>query len=188
MSFLTEGELAEVGFAALGRNVCISRKTSIYGAARIAIGDNARIDDFCVLSAGAGGIEIGRHVHLAVMCVIMGAEKITLHDFSGCSSRVSIYSSSDDFSGAAMTNPTVPAEFTNVKSRPVSIGRHVIIGAGVVILPGVTIADGSAVGALSLVTRDIPPHEIHAGAPARKAADRKTDFYALEARFNERQG
>ena len=188
MSFMTEAELAEVGFASIGSNVLISRKASFYGASRISIGDNSRIDDFCVISAGAKGIVIGRHVHLAVMCVLMGAEKITLHDFSGYSSRVSIYSTSDDFSGAAMTGPTVPVEFTNVKSRPVSIGRHVIIGAGTVVLPGVTISDGAAVGAVSLVTKDVPAHEIHGGVPAKKVGARKTDLYALEARFNEQRG
>lgn len=188
MSFLTDGELAELGFASLGRNVLISRKASIYGASRISIGDNSRIDDFCVLSAGAGGIAIGRYVHIAVMCLLVGAEKITLADFSGCSSRVSLYSSSDDYSGAAMTNPCVPAEFTNVTSRPVTLGRHVIVGANAVILPGVTIGDGSAVGAGSLVTRDVPAHEIHGGTPAKKVANRKTDLFEIEARFNERFG
>lgn len=188
MSFLSAEELPDVGFASVGRNVLISRKASFYGASRISIGDNSRIDDFCVVSAGAEGIVIGRHVHIAVMCVLMGAEKITLGDFSGYSSRVSIYSSSDDFSGAAMTGPTVPPEFTNVKSRPVSIGKHVIVGAGTVILPGVTISEGSAVGAVSLVTKDIPAHEIYGGVPAKKVAARKTDLYALEARFNDQHG
>jgi galactoside O-acetyltransferase len=66
MSFLTEEELAALGLASCGEDVKISRKTSIYGAERIAIGDHVRIDDFCVISAGAGGISIGSHVHIAV--------------------------------------------------------------------------------------------------------------------------
>ena len=39
---------------------------------------NSRIDDFCVLSAGEGGIEIGDYVHVAVFCMLIGAGKIKL--------------------------------------------------------------------------------------------------------------
>lgn len=53
-SFYSAGELATLGFRALGRNVRISRKASIYGASRIEIGDHVRVDDFAILSGGAG--------------------------------------------------------------------------------------------------------------------------------------
>ena len=72
-------------------------------------------------------------------------------DFSGLSSRITIYSSNDDYSGNNMTNPSIPTEFTNVTHADVIIKKHAIIGSGSVILPGVTIEEGAAVGALSLV-------------------------------------
>jgi acetyltransferase-like isoleucine patch superfamily enzyme len=50
---------------------------------------------------------------------------------------------------------------------PVVIGDNAWLGRGAVILPGVTIGAGSAVGANSVVTRDIPPQSFAAGAPAR---------------------
>ena len=50
---------------------------------------------------------------------------------------------------------------------PVSIGSDVWLGAGVAVLPGVTIGDGAVVGANSVVTRDVAPMSIVAGAPAR---------------------
>ena len=65
MAFLSQAELEKLGFASLGEGVLISDKTSIYGAERMHIGDRTRIDDFCVLSAGAGGFEMGKHVHIA---------------------------------------------------------------------------------------------------------------------------
>lgn len=49
-SFYTHDELAEIGFKSCGKNVLISRKASIYSPAKIEIGDNVRIDDFCILS------------------------------------------------------------------------------------------------------------------------------------------
>ena len=52
-------------------------------------------------------------------------------------------------------------------AAPVSIGSDVWLGAGVVVLPGVTIGDGAVVGANSVVTRDVAPMSVVAGAPAR---------------------
>ena len=101
-------------------------------------------------------------------------------DFSGLSSRVSIYSSSDDYSGATMTNPMVPREYTGVVHADVYLGRHVIVGSGSVILPGVTLEDGVAVGALSLVTKDCKEFGIYSGNPARRISDRKRDLLELE--------
>ncbi len=72
----------------------------------------------------------------------MGSARIKVEDYAGLSSCVAVYSSNDDYSGTAMTNPTVPSRFTNVTRRPVTIGRHVIIGSGSVVLPGVTIGEG----------------------------------------------
>src|SRR5438874_7552631 len=103
MAFLSQLQLEAIGFLSLGKNVQLSEKAAIYGADRISIGDNSRIDDFCVLSAGEGGINIGRHVHVACLCSCIGAAQIELHDFSGISSRTAIYSSSDDFSGEFLT-------------------------------------------------------------------------------------
>ncbi|MGL5025069.1 MAG: acyltransferase, partial [Shewanella oncorhynchi] len=168
MAFLTKQQLNEMGFAALGCNVLISDKASIYGSSRIKIGSNVRIDDFCVLSAGEGGIEIGNYVHIAVFALLIGAGKIIVSDFSGVSSRVSIYSSNDDYSGNFLTNPMVPAEYTNVTHAEVYLGKHVIIGSGSVVLPGVTLHEGVAVGSLSLVTKDCEAFGVYIGVPAKK--------------------
>jgi len=180
MSFYSTDDLYKVGFLSVGAGVQVSTKSSIYGASRISLGANSRIDDFCVLSAGEGGIHIGRNVHIAVMCSLIGNERIELHDFSGLSSRVSIYSSSDDYGGEFMTNPTVPEEYTNVDHRGVVIKRHVIIGSGSVVLPGVTIGEGAAVGALSLVSKDLDAFEIYSGTPLKRVKSRSRRLLELE--------
>lgn len=179
MSYYDDDELRRLGLASVGRNVRVSRLASIHGAARISIGDHSRIDDFCVLSAGAGGIRIGRHVHLAVHCCLMGQGEIRLDDFAGLSSRVSIYSSNDDYSGEHMSNPTVPPAFTNVTSAPVHLGRHVIVGSGSVVLPGCTLHEGSGVGALSLVREDCEGFGMYFGSPARRIGRRSNAMIAL---------
>ncbi|WP_461602297.1 acyltransferase [Aeromonas rivipollensis] len=181
MTFLTKQQLNKIGFAALGSNVLISDKASIYGASDIRIGDNVRIDDFCVLSAGLGGIEIGNYVHIAVYSALIGAGKITISDFSNISSKVAIYSSNDDYSGEYMTNPMVPKEYTNVTHADVNIGKHVIIGSGSVVLPGVTLYEGVAIGALSLVTKDCDAFSIYIGTPAKKLKNRKINLLEKES-------
>ena len=49
----------------------------------------------------------------------------------------------------------------------IHIGKGVMIGMESMIMPGVTIGDGAIVGAMSLVTKDIPPYTIATGHPAR---------------------
>jgi dTDP-4-amino-4,6-dideoxy-D-glucose acyltransferase len=132
-----------------------------------------------VISAGAGGISIGRHVHVAVFSLLIGGGRIELHDYANLSSRVSVYSSSDDYSGAHMTNPTVPAEFTGVTHAPVTVGPHVIIGSGSIVLPGCTLHEGSGVGALSLVRQDLESLGLYAGVPARRIGKRRPDMLRL---------
>lgn len=185
MAWLTESEVLDIGFKHIGNDVLISNKASFYGAANISIGDRSRIDDFCVLSAGAGGIDIGCNVHVAVFCSLIGAEEIKLSDFSCISSRVSVYSSSDDFSGLAMTNPTVPAEYTNVRSSPVLLGRHVVVGSGAVILPGSKVLEGASVGALSLVRSNCSAWGVHAGVPAKFIKARPKEIANLERDYLE---
>lgn len=180
---LTREAIERIGFASVGDNVQISDRASFYGVGRIALGNNVRIDDFCVLSAGVGGIYIGQHVHIAVYSSLIGAGKITLSDFCNISSRVSIYSSSDDHSGVTMTNPTVPDEYTGVKHAEVFLGKHVLVFCGSVILPGVTLEEGVVVGTLSLINRNCQAFGIYGGNPARRISERKRDMLELEQRF-----
>lgn len=188
MSFYSAEELQTLGLATFGEDVRISRKASIYNPGRISVGSHVRIDDFCVLSAGVEGIEIGDYVHIAVFCLLIGAGKIKLDDFSGLSSRVSIYSSNDDYSGEYMANPTIPDQFTHVTHADVLVGKHVIVGAGAVVLPGVRLEDGVSVGSLSLVSKNCATFGIYFGAPARRIGERKRDLLELEKQLRRSSG
>lgn len=52
-------------------------------------------------------------------------------------------------------------------SAPIVIGDHVWIGMNVIVLKGVTIGEGVVVSAGSVVTKDVPPHSLVAGVPAK---------------------
>jgi galactoside O-acetyltransferase len=170
--FYTKLQLQELGFKSLGENVLISDKASIYGASTIDIGSNVRIDDFCILSAGEGGMSIGNYVHIACYAHLIGAGRIILEDHSQISGKASVYSSSDDFSGDYLVGPTVPSKFTNVKSATVHLNKYVVLGCNVVVLPGVTIGEGTAIGALSLVSKNLEPYKLYGGSPIRIIRDR----------------
>jgi galactoside O-acetyltransferase len=112
-SFYTEEELAKLGLKNYGSNILISRKCSIYSPENISLGNNVRIDDFCVLS---GKITIGDFVHIAAASLLFGGEQgIIMKDFSGLSSRCVVYAESDDYSGEGMINPTIPNELRKIQ-------------------------------------------------------------------------
>jgi galactoside O-acetyltransferase len=181
--YYTEDELKELSLKSFGTNVLLSKKTSLYNPSNIEIGNNVRIDDFCVLSAGKDGISIGNNIHIGCFCLLVGAAKITLKNFSGLSSRVSIYSSTDDYSGNYLTNPTVPIDLRNVSSKPVTLDEHVVIGASCVILPGVHLQEGVAAGSNCLITKSFKPYNILVGSPAKVIKKRSDKLKLLEKTF-----
>ena len=169
-SFYSQEELEKIGFKSLGKNVCLSKKVSIYGADKISIGDNSRIDDFCILS---GKIEIGRYVHVSAYTALYGADfGITFADYSGISARGTVYAASDDFSGEYMTNSTLPDEVRNVISESVMISRFCQVGAGCTILPGSILNEGVAVGSMSLIKGNLSEWMIYAGVPCKPVKER----------------
>jgi galactoside O-acetyltransferase len=180
MSFLKQEELNKMGFKSIGENVLISDKSSIYGVKNIEIGSNVRIDDFCIISAGKGGIKIGDYVHIACYAHLIGAGQIIVEDHAQISGKVSIYSSSDDFSGNHLVGPTVPSEFTNVKSLTVHLKKYVVLGCNAVVLPGVTIGEGTAIGALSLVSKSLPEYGIYGGNPLKFIKERTKGMQKYE--------
>lgn len=61
-------------------------------------------------------------------------------------------------------------------AKPVVILDHAWIGARAIIMPGVTIGEGAVVGAGAVVTKDVPPYTIVAGAPAKAIGTRNANI------------
>lgn len=112
------------------------------GPARIRIGSGSFLN-VAVMVAAMELVEIGDHCMLANGCFVTDAN----HRF-------------DD--------PRLPVPWQGFTSKgPTRLGDNVWLGANVVVTSGVTIGERSVVGANSVVTTDIPPYSIAAGAPAR---------------------
>ena len=180
-SFYTSDELSAIGLKSYGKNIFVSKKASLYNPEKMEFGDFVRIDDFCVLS---GNIKLGSHIHIAAHSMLVaGRYSIEMEDFSGISSHCSIYADSDDYSGESMSNPMCPELYRTTYGKQIFIKRHAVIGAGSVILPGACIEEGAAIGAMSLVTKNMPPWHICAGIPCKVIKARSRKVLELEAEF-----
>lgn len=143
-SFYSQEELSQLGLKSYGKNVLISRNAQFYSPEKISIGNNVRIDDFCILS---GNIILGDCIHISAYSALYGANGIEFEDYSGCSSRTTIYSAMDDFSGDYLIGPMHPNELTNIIGGKVTIGKFVQLGAHCLVFPSITIHEGAVVGA-----------------------------------------
>lgn len=185
MPYLSENELESFGFRQIGENVKLSKLASYDKPQLMSFGENSRVDDFCALS---GEISIGRNVHIAVMSSLVASkEPIEIDDFAGLAFGCRLFSSSDDYSGETMTNPTVPVEFKKIHHGAIRIGRHAILGTNTIVFPGVAIAEGCSIGANSLVTKSTHPWGIYVGSPARRVKERDKKLLDLEKLFLEKE-
>ena len=179
-SFLSQAELDTLPFKKIGKNVLISRKASFYNMVEISIGDNVRIDDFCILS---GQVTLGSFIHISAHCALFGALGIEMKDFSGLSPGCRVFSSTDDFSGDFLMGPMVLEELTNVTGGPVEIGRYVQLGSGSIIMPDISIGEGSAIGAMSLVNKSLGAWGIYTGIPVKYLRERSKKLIDLASKI-----
>lgn len=110
------------------------------------------------------GVNIGKHVFLGGGSVLdrVRPDLITIEDYVSLAGGIYILTHS---------NPTTPLREIlgpgSNKVAPVHIKRGAWVAVNVVILPGVTIGENAIVSASSVVTKDVPPYTIVAGAPAK---------------------
>lgn len=175
-SFYSEKELAEIGFLSYGKNVLISRFARLYSPEKITIGDNVRIDDFCILS---GNITLGSHIHISAYVGMYAANGIFMEDYSGISPRSTLFSAMDDFNGDYLIGPIHPLKLTNVTGGKIIIKKFAQIGANCVVFPNLIIGEGAVVGACSLVTSSLSEWGIFVGVPAKWKKERSKKIEKL---------
>jgi acetyltransferase-like isoleucine patch superfamily enzyme len=132
----------------IGNNVTIGRATigasKVYDEPILSIGDNTSLHYGIIISV-AKEVRIGRNCLFAVNCLIMDSDDHPMDPVKRAAGQ--------------------PVEKGMV--RPVIIGDNVWVGAFSAILKGVSIGDNAVVATHSVVTRDVPPNSVVAGAPAR---------------------
>ncbi len=140
----------------LGKNVRLSRLINLYGCE---VGDETKIGAFVEIQKNA---IIGRRCKISSHTFV--CEGVTIEDNVFVGHGVTFINDSypratkDD--GELQTEKDWRVERTVVK-------RGASIGSGSTILSNLVIGENSIVGAGSVVTRDVPPHSIVAGNPAK---------------------
>lgn len=183
MSFYSEQELQTIGFKSYGQNVKMSRYARLYNPESITIGNNVRIDDFCLLSAGNNPFIIEDNIHISAGVYIYGTAGFHIQSYSNISAGVKIFTVNDDYSGDYLVGPTIPEQYRNVKKEAVVIGKYCVVGANSVVLPGCSLEEGVAIGANSFVNKPCDEWNIYAGTPIRcvKPRSRKLLLYTTES-------
>ena len=180
----SESELRDI-FATVGKNVSIHNSCVVFGGKRIHIGSNVRIDCFSMLSAGEQGIVIGDHVHIAAGAYVFGSGgKVVFEDFASISSRVTLYTGTDDFLLGHMVGPTVPEKYRRVTTGDVILKKHAAVGSGSIVMC-CTLGVGASIAALSFVKKNVPDFDIVSGSPAVKIGTRRRMVLDLERKLRE---
>lgn len=169
-SFYSKQDLKDMGLNCIGKNVLISKFARIYNPDRLFIGNNVRIDDFCILT---GEIKLHNFIHISAGCYLYGKNGIEINSYSGMSPKSIIYSAVDDFSGDFLINPMVPDQYTNVTGGKVVLEKYTQLGSATIVLPNVTIAEGVVSGAYTFINKSFEPWQIIGGIPAKKIKNRK---------------
>jgi acetyltransferase-like isoleucine patch superfamily enzyme len=131
---------------------------------RLRIGSGVLLEPGVWLTApGAARIHIGAGTFLNLGVMVASLELVEIGD--NCMFANGCFVTDADH---RFDDPDRPITWQGFSTKgPTRIGDNVWCGAHVVVTSGVTIGERAVIGANSVVTRDIPPSTIAAGAPAR---------------------
>lgn len=125
----------------VGKNVCVMDHVYLHHWENLEIGDNVSIHEQCNINA-YGGVRVGDNVSIA-----HGTSIVSFNH--------------------TWADENVPIKYNPSEPLPVVIGNDVWVGCGVRILGGVTIGERSVIAAGAVVTKDVEPHSVYAGVPAK---------------------
>ena len=124
------------------------------------LGDYSVVESFACINNAVGDVIIGDHTRIGLHNTIIGP--VTIGSHVNLAQGITITALNHNFSDAEKR-----IDEQGVNTTPVVIEDDIWIGANAVILPGVTIGQHSVVAAGAIVTKDVPPHSLVAGVPAK---------------------
>ena len=124
------------------------------------LGDYSVVESFACINNAVGDVMIGNHTRIGLHNTIIGP--VTIGNHVNLAQGITVTALNHNFSDAEKR-----IDEQGVNTTPVVIGDDIWIGANAVILPGVTIGSHSVVAAGSVVTKDVPPHSLVTGVPAK---------------------
>ena len=144
------------------------RHSVIHGSARMdtppyrkfSLGDYSVIESFACINNAVGDVMIGDHTRIGLHNTIIGP--VTIGNHVNLAQGITVTALNHNFD-----DPKKRIDEQGVSTKPVVIEDDIWIGANAVILPGVTIGHHTVVAAGAVVTKDVPPHSLVAGVPAK---------------------
>ena len=127
---------------------------------KFSLGDYSVVESFCCINNAVGDVVIGDHTRVGLHNTVIGP--VTIGSHVNLAQGITVTALNHNFA-----EKDLRIDEQGVSTNPVNIGNDIWIGANAVILPGVTIGDHSVVAAGAVVTKDVPPHTLVAGVPAK---------------------
>lgn len=154
--------------AHLGAAVSFGRDPQLYGLAGLIVGDRVNLGRRARLEThrterGQGQLSIGSGTNIGNDFHAGAALRVLIGRNCMIASGVTILDHDHDFADPFDARTAADG----VVAAPTVVEDSVFLGEHVVVLKGVRIGNGSVIGANSVVSQDIPPLTMAAGAPAR---------------------
>ena len=127
---------------------------------KFSLGDYSVIESFACINNAVGDVMIGDHTRIGLHNTIIGPVIIGSH--VNFAQGITVTALNHNFEDSEKR-----IDEQGVSTSAVIIEDDIWIGANAVVLPGVTIGHHSVVAAGAVVTKDVPPHSLVAGVPAK---------------------
>ena len=127
---------------------------------KFSLGDYSVIESFACINNAVGDVMIGDHTRIGLHNTIIGP--VTIGSHVNLAQGITVTALNHNFEDSEKR-----IDEQGVSTSTVIIEDDIWIGANAVVLPGVTIGHHSVVAAGAVVTKDVPPHSLVAGVPAK---------------------
>ena len=127
---------------------------------KFSLGDYSVVESYSCINNAVGDVIIGDYTRVGLHNTIIGP--VTIGSHVNLAQGITVTALNHNFSE---TDKRIDEQ--GVSTTPVTIDDDVWIGANAVILPGVSIGTHSVVAAGAVVTKDVPPHSLVVGVPAK---------------------
>ena len=127
---------------------------------KFSLGNYSVVESYSCINNAVGDVIIGDHTRVGLHNTVIGP--VTIGNHVNLAQGITVTALNHNFAEKKLR-----IDEQGVSTNPVTIGDDIWIGANAVILPGVTIGNHSVVAAGAVVTKDVPPHTLVAGVPAK---------------------
>ena len=127
---------------------------------KFSLGNYSVVESYSCINNAVGDVIIGDHTRVGLHNTVIGP--VTIGSHVNLAQGITVTALNHNFA-----EKDIRIDEQGVSTNPVNIGNDIWIGANAVILPGVTIGDHAVVAAGAVVTKDVPPHTLVAGVPAK---------------------